>query len=54
MTTQLDYEATGPNYEVEKLLDVRERLHQAISAIAAKVAPGMVEEDATSARSFAG
>jgi hypothetical protein len=31
MTTQIDYEATGPNYAVDKLLDVRERVHQAIA-----------------------
>ena len=46
MTTDIDYEATGPNYAVEKLLDVRERLHQAIAAISAKIVPGLVEEDA--------
>ena len=46
MTTEIDYEATGPNYAAEKLLDVRERVHQAIAAISAKITPGMVEEDA--------
>jgi methionyl aminopeptidase len=46
VTTEIDYEATGPNYAAEKLLDVRERLHQAIGAISAKITPGMVEEDA--------
>ena len=46
MTTAIDYEATGPNYAVDKLLDVRERVHQGIAAISAKIAPGMVEEDA--------
>jgi hypothetical protein len=46
VTTSLDYEATGPNYAVDKLLDVRERVHQAIAAVSAKIAPGMVEEDA--------
>jgi hypothetical protein len=46
VTTDIDYEATGPNYAVEKLLDVRERLHQAIAAISAKIVPGLVEEDA--------
>src|ERR1700689_5016459 len=46
MTTPIDYEATGPNYAVDKLLDVRERVHQGIAAISAKIAPGMVEEDA--------
>src|ERR1700689_4279081 len=46
MTTSIDYEATGPNYAVDKLLDVRERVHQGIAAISAKIAPGMVEEDA--------
>ena len=46
MTTPIDYEATGPNYAVDKLLDVRERVHQAIAAVSAKIAPGMVEEDA--------
>ena len=45
MTTQIDYEATGPNYSVDKLLDVRERVHQAIAAISAKIAPGMVDTD---------
>ena len=39
----IDYEATGPNYAVDKLLDVRERVHQAIGAISARIAPGMVE-----------
>ena len=46
MTTSIDYEATGPNYAVDKLLDVRERVHQAIAAVSAKIVPGMVEEDA--------
>ena len=46
VATEIDYEATGPNYAVEKLLDVRERTHQAIGAISAKIAPGMAEEDA--------
>jgi Xaa-Pro aminopeptidase len=46
VTTEIDYEATGPNYATEKLLDVRERLHQAIAAISAKITPGMAEEDA--------
>jgi methionyl aminopeptidase len=46
VTIEIDYEATGPNYAAEKLLDVRERLHQAIAAISAKITPGMVEEDA--------
>lgn len=46
MTTEIDYEATGPNYAAEKLLDVRDRLHQAIAAISAKITPGMIEEDA--------
>ena len=46
MTTEIDYEATGPNYAAEKLLDVRERVHQAIAAISSKITPGMVEEDA--------
>jgi Xaa-Pro aminopeptidase len=46
VTTEIDYEATGPNYAAEKLLDVRERVHQAIAAISAQVAPGMAEEDA--------
>ena len=46
MTTAIDYEATGPNYAVDKLLDVRERVHQAIAAVSATIVPGMVEEDA--------
>ena len=46
VTTEIDYEATGPNYAAEKLLDVRERVHRAIAAISAKIVPGMVEEDA--------
>jgi Xaa-Pro aminopeptidase len=46
VATEIDYEATGPNYAAEKLLDVRERVHQAIGAISAKIAPGMTEEDA--------
>ena len=46
VATEIDYEATGPNYAVEKLLDVRERTHQAIGAISAKITPGMAEEDA--------
>jgi methionyl aminopeptidase len=46
VTTVIDYEATGPNYAAEKLLDVRERVHVAIAAIAARIAPGMAEEDA--------
>jgi methionyl aminopeptidase len=46
VTTQIDYEATGPNYAADKLLNVRERAHQAIAAISAKTVPGMVEEDA--------
>ena len=37
MTTEIDYEATGPNYAAEKLLDVRERVHQAIAAVSAKI-----------------
>src|ERR1700734_3218573 len=41
MTTPIDYEATGPNYAVDKLLDVRERVHQAIAAVSAKIALGM-------------
>ena len=46
MSIPIDYEATGPNYAVDKLLDVRERVHQAIAAVSAKIAPGMAEEDA--------
>jgi len=42
----IDYEATGPHYAVDKLLDVRERVHQAIAAISAKITPGLAEEDA--------
>jgi len=33
MTTPIDYEATGPNYAVDKLLDVRERVHQIIQQV---------------------
>jgi Xaa-Pro aminopeptidase len=39
-------EGTGLNYEVAKLLDVRNRTRHAIYEIAAGISPGMVEEDA--------
>ncbi|HUB71750.1 MAG TPA: M24 family metallopeptidase [Acidimicrobiales bacterium] len=39
-------EGTGTNYEVAKLLDVRDRTRHAIYKIAAGISPGMVEEDA--------
>jgi methionyl aminopeptidase len=46
MTTNIDIEAIGQNFSVEKQLDVRARTHTALSAIAANITPGMVEEDA--------
>jgi methionyl aminopeptidase len=41
-----DLEAVGASFTIEQQLDVRARTHVAVHAIAAKVAAGMVEEDA--------
>ena len=41
-----DIEAVGANFSVAKQMDVRARVHRAIYDIAAKITPGMVEEDA--------
>lgn len=46
MTASIDIEAAGPNFSVEKQLDVRARTHKALREIAANIKPGMVEEDA--------
>jgi methionyl aminopeptidase len=46
MTATQDLEATGENYTVDALLDMRSRTRKAIHAIAERIAPGMVEEDA--------
>ena len=50
MTTEIeavgDIEAIGANFSVAKQMDVRARVHRAIHDIAAKITPGMVEEDA--------
>ncbi len=46
MTTSIDIEAAGPNFSVEKQLDVRARTHKALRQVAANIKPGMVEEDA--------
>jgi Xaa-Pro aminopeptidase len=46
LTTSIDFEATGANFSVDKQLEVRERTHKALHAIAANIRPGMVEEDA--------
>jgi Xaa-Pro aminopeptidase len=55
MTTSIDIEAAGPNFSVEKQLDVRARTHKALRDIAANIKPGMVEEDAvTMARQVLG
>lgn len=39
-------EAVGENYDRQIMLEVRERTRRAIHAIAARISPGMVEEDA--------
>jgi methionyl aminopeptidase len=46
MTTEIDIEATSTGFSAEKQMDVRARTHRALHEIAAKIAPGMVEEDA--------
>jgi len=46
MMKQPDYEAVGPAFEFAKMLEQRDRTREVISAIAAAVRPGMVEEDA--------
>ena len=46
MTTNIDIEAIGEAFSVERQLDVRARTHKALKAIAARIEPGMVEEDA--------
>lgn len=46
MTTTQDLEATGAAFSVERLLDMRVRTRKAVNAIAERIQPGMVEEDA--------
>jgi Xaa-Pro aminopeptidase len=46
LSTTPDLEAVGPEFSEEKMLFVRERTRNAIHEIAARVKPGMVEEDA--------
>jgi Xaa-Pro aminopeptidase len=46
MTTNIDIEAIGEAFSVERQLDVRARTHKALHTIAARIQPGMVEEDA--------
>jgi Xaa-Pro aminopeptidase len=46
MTTTTDIEAIGEAFSVERQLDVRARTHKALNTIAARIQPGMVEEDA--------
>ena len=46
MTAAPDLEATGENFSVEALLDMRIRTRKALHAIAERIEPGMVEEDA--------
>lgn len=41
-----DLEAVGPEFSEERMLFVRDRVRNAIHEIAARVKPGMVEEDA--------
>jgi methionyl aminopeptidase len=49
LTTDLegtgDLEATGSDFSLDRLLDVRLRTREAVHAIAARIEPGMVEED---------
>lgn len=45
-THTADIEAIGPSFTIEQQLDVRARTHRAVHTIAARVTPGMVEEDA--------
>lgn len=47
MTTLENLEATGAEFSVERLLDMRVRTRNAVNAIAARIEVGMVEEDAT-------
>ena len=46
VSTMPDLEAVGPEFSEEKMLFVRDRTRNAIHEIAARVKPGMVEEDA--------
>jgi methionyl aminopeptidase len=46
VTAAPDLEATGENFSVEALLDMRIRTRKALHAIAERIEPGMVEEDA--------
>ena len=46
VSTMPDLEAVGPQFSEEKMLFVRDRTRKAIHEIAARVKPGMVEEDA--------
>jgi methionyl aminopeptidase len=46
MSVTTDFEGTGANYTVEKLLDMRLRTRKAVHAIAEQVRPGMLEEEA--------
>ncbi|WP_414439367.1 M24 family metallopeptidase [Burkholderia sp. 22PA0106] len=47
MMQREDYEDVGPNFDIAGMLDVRRRSRAAVHAIAARIAPGMREEDAT-------
>ncbi len=46
MAEQDELERVGPNYDLQMMGEVRRRTREAINKIAAKVRPGMVEEDA--------
>jgi methionyl aminopeptidase len=47
MTTTHDFEATSEKFSLAQLLEVRVRTRNALHAIAERITPGMVEEDAT-------
>jgi methionyl aminopeptidase len=47
MTPTHDFEATSDKFSLAQLLEVRVRTREALHAIAERITPGMVEEDAT-------